>query len=431
MARDEATKLRKRFLFVENNITLITNKVATRFTKLCGSIFGDRAIDVRIASNDSLQIWVTIKFKKFEITNSSGHKHTILDFYVRFGVKVNDEGLPRLNKNLQGQRETFELKEMLSNYAHSHLPGISEDFRTFCFGEASTPINMIQVELQSSPSWIVFEMFLHQIKPFIEWESLEGVPHVRMNSIAYPQQIQVDSRVLKRSITDFIKVVRKDDFTIPINYTFIGNNAISLQLQETPELIQMIFKASQIKGVLGEDGVFRNSNLSSKLLKLWYDKKKAIEGRHILFKGKKIPLKIIKPEINFEAGKIEACTHAHPEIQKYIIGIYNRYLNDYAYNNQNDLQIKGCNIRERPTNNDIYEIQQKHKGQIRKEWKSEIFDPIQSQNVFSFHDPVTGVTSVTPIIASSGVYQSYHQVAGNISFGQGIINTNSTTATTN
>lgn len=115
---------------------------------------------------------ITIKFLKIEIKNNTD-KHILKDIYVRIILKKN--GIV-----LAGTRGEVTIFEYLSEYAHSHLPrGSFAKFRDFCLG--SGDFNFIKLNmLQNANS---FTHFCLALPSFLAWESIEGVPYVRMRTV--------------------------------------------------------------------------------------------------------------------------------------------------------------------------------------------------------------------------------------------------------
>lgn len=164
--------------------------------------------------------FVTVKCEDFTIRNSRGHEHHITDIYVRFEYSLNP-GNEHVFGRLEGRRGTQTYTEYLSGYAHSHLPRNTKRWGNFCTG--SDAINVTFGAL-SSTTWtednedykMSFMGFLVQLKFFMEWESIEGVPYFRMinigadqstNNINYYQMNGVLSKFMQRvSIEDFLNI---------------------------------------------------------------------------------------------------------------------------------------------------------------------------------------------------------------------------------
>jgi len=125
---------------------------------------------------------IVIRIKDLTIRNSKQKSHVIDDIFVK--IKVN-ESMKFKTAGLEGFRSIFKIKDFSSSYAHSHLPGScvrnSMDFKSFCLGTG--PINTIIMKLVAKFDITSFTFFLHQLKVYLGWESLEGRPYKLMSGI--------------------------------------------------------------------------------------------------------------------------------------------------------------------------------------------------------------------------------------------------------
>jgi len=129
---------------------------------------------------------ITIKFPLITVTNSRGLQHTIEDIYVRLFT-----GERRLQDRLRGKRGKLTSNEYVSDYAHSHLPGnTNESFHNFCLGGETSIAHMIS-ELQADHwednprQWeLNFEAVIYQLETYLSWESIEGTPFRRIENIS-------------------------------------------------------------------------------------------------------------------------------------------------------------------------------------------------------------------------------------------------------
>lgn len=164
-----------------------------------------------------------VRYPEVVITNTAEETHTLRDLYYKFdiisniGIKTtlrhNDEGQldivqqrrssfqhtifnvttdlrlelsPALfNTALDGARSTVSTIEFLRGYAHSHLNTRSHtNFTTFlgcCLGsgEICMTLNM----LRSNITRELMTLFLFQLDAYAKWESNEGGPYIRINSL--------------------------------------------------------------------------------------------------------------------------------------------------------------------------------------------------------------------------------------------------------
>lgn len=143
--------------------------------------YGEEHTDLQEISEDdwkegSDSSYILIWFPEVEITNSREEKHTIRDLYVR--LRINGEAhLGAFEMTVA----TFTNAQWMSDYAHSHLPGIT-GFTTPCLGSGpiTSTITILRSEDFDETSW---EILCSQIEDFVKWESVEGGPYRYMKDI--------------------------------------------------------------------------------------------------------------------------------------------------------------------------------------------------------------------------------------------------------
>lgn len=137
------------------------------------------------------KLYFVIHWPEVTITNGSKREHTIKDLFTRFPCKVGGGSNGKLEfHKIQGMRTTVTLAEFESAYAHSHLqsrnfllsPNLKCTYSDFCTGDGD--INANTSLLNSELDLDIFKLLLYQVQPFVEWESLEGNPYKRFNSVA-------------------------------------------------------------------------------------------------------------------------------------------------------------------------------------------------------------------------------------------------------
>ena len=188
------TALKNRFYTVDSsNATAFATQMDSMITVL-NRVYEDRwDFHLNPVFNDSkfsfYEIYVQIHYPEIIIINSENRTHTIKDLIVTFMLRNNGDG-QIVPYDLRGTRATMSYDEWFIGYRHSHLtgnkPNSFEDVfypGEFCTG--SGEINDVMAILwEEGYVEEQFEMFLFTINSFVEWESLEGVPHVRMERIS-------------------------------------------------------------------------------------------------------------------------------------------------------------------------------------------------------------------------------------------------------
>lgn len=119
-----------------------------------------------------------IYFENIKITNSQNNVHDINDLYV--GLGFNNTGVCT---SLYGTRSLKSNIEQYYNYSHSHLnTGAIGYLKKFCTG--SGEMSIVMGNLRKEFTDINFKIFLALLKPYLSWESLEGVPYIRMSNLS-------------------------------------------------------------------------------------------------------------------------------------------------------------------------------------------------------------------------------------------------------
>lgn len=191
-----------------------------------------------------LNFLILIKFPEIVITNTRRQKHTIRDLFVRIKFEsrisildhpyyvrhdrekrykedlgdnitqtldMGDNYEPinyrlkgyRIKHNMDGMRGIVTPAEYQSCYAHSHLGSRSGNVFTewggYCLGsgEINETFTMLSVEFNMG----LFELLLHQITVYVRWESIEGAPFIRMDTITSGVAIS-DYKVIDRGVID-------------------------------------------------------------------------------------------------------------------------------------------------------------------------------------------------------------------------------------
>ena len=133
-----------------------------------------------------------IHFPIIIITNTKKEIHTITDLYIKLNPTNGEEGFSFWY--FEGKRMSATKEEIHSNYQHSHLsarrylvkPREEEDnsaftWKGFCLG--SSEINQALTLLGGNYTENIFKLFLMQLDEYLNWESIEGTPHIHMSNV--------------------------------------------------------------------------------------------------------------------------------------------------------------------------------------------------------------------------------------------------------
>jgi len=171
-----------------------TNWLYNRALK--GFFYGIEAKNEEVAKNfaDQMDSMISVLNETHLISNSNNENHTIKGLIVSF--RVRKSGLTNENSqsiyafyDIKGTRSYQSYEEWFVGYLHSHLPANrfssfsdAMRFSDFCLGD-DTEIRYQQESLYEEYSPEMFQLFLWTLSSIVNWESIEGVPHINMNRI--------------------------------------------------------------------------------------------------------------------------------------------------------------------------------------------------------------------------------------------------------
>lgn len=122
---------------------------------------------------------VVIRFPELEIRNEKGEHRILKELYVALNIADS-----RLIGTFLVHRTTYTQAEFFSGYMHSHVHPFSfTQWNTPCLGTG--PISNTIASLAVSGDANLWMLFLEELRMFLETESIEGVPYIKMSSIAY------------------------------------------------------------------------------------------------------------------------------------------------------------------------------------------------------------------------------------------------------
>jgi len=139
---------------------------------------------------------LTIKYDLVEITNTKKFTHIIRDIYVSLELYVSGSGYLYFC-DISGKRGKMSVKEAFNGYQHSHLPTIylsslnneENDVKSiryksgprFCLG-TSVIADAPHTPLKDRD---LLTLFFFNLRSYLEWESIEGVPYKYIEALLY------------------------------------------------------------------------------------------------------------------------------------------------------------------------------------------------------------------------------------------------------
>ncbi len=137
-----------------------------------------------------------VLYSKFIITNSQGRTHEIRDLFVFHSFKWTNGSVHPYK--LEGGRFSKTDLEISSSYQQSHL-GSHSSWKSdpfycsrFCIG-SDTDVSLMMAEFEVEMDFDRYELFLFCVDSMITWESLEGVPYIKMEVVKNANSNRVTS----------------------------------------------------------------------------------------------------------------------------------------------------------------------------------------------------------------------------------------------
>ena len=182
--------------------------------------------------------YILVHFPQVRVTNEHNRHIDIQDLYAKCCISRKGllDGVFTLN------RATYDLKQMISNYMHSHVSSIPTwDFSQFqhsCLGTG--PIRNTMLSLNSDFNIEFWKLFCLELDKYVRVESLEGVPYHRLEQVRsgtsprYPRLSYLSKKPIYSSISisfsDFIKYVITSK-KLKYNYVAGGYNIAMSQTE--------------------------------------------------------------------------------------------------------------------------------------------------------------------------------------------------------
>lgn len=198
----------------------------------------------------TLDFEIVVRFPELTISNSLGNSHKIYDLFLKLEFEsqielnmdcvdeqkcdvirettIPDEYLhsfsienPDLKYGItatvfkvgmKGCRGRATIAEWMNGYAHSHLRSRDRSsLKTFtewgdcCLGHGEILNSMIM--LKNNFEYQLLKLILFQMDAFARWESLEGVPHIRMDGVIEGSIITIYPNMSEREATRYRNVI--------------------------------------------------------------------------------------------------------------------------------------------------------------------------------------------------------------------------------
>lgn len=198
------------------------------------------------------------------ITNSIEQEHFIGDMLVSLGVKIN-QNLIHVIQKLEGMRLTHSVIDLSLGYQHSHLPRMSINntpyrgteiaitSHSFCLGSENHMFRFMEKNSRASITELDLEGILFSIHDYVRWESLEGGPHIRMESLsAKGSLIPVDRKMIdptgyaSHKLEIMLNVFRKHSDLVKTCFKLINRNG-SLEFILNEKKLNSLFMSDELR----------------------------------------------------------------------------------------------------------------------------------------------------------------------------------------
>ena len=244
-------------------------------------------------------------YPEFTISNSQNRTHEIKDLFVFHSFRYSHGSVHPYK--LEGGRFSKTDLETTCGYQQSHL-GSYKDWKSspfycsnFCIG-SDTDVSLMLAEFEVEMDFDRYELFLFCVDSMITWESLEGVPYMKMENIKNANSNRVMSSQ-ERDENKLIDYIIKEK--IPLNVDFyVADNVYRMHpnLRASDfikQIVLRLFTFDAAKSIL----VTKTPNTFDTYLQMKAEgavakklNKLVATEDYTIFRGRKIFAKIVKED---------------------------------------------------------------------------------------------------------------------------------------
>lgn len=297
------------------------------------------AIKNKLKEKFSSTTKIIIHIPEKKVVNENNESTLIHDVYVRLIINQNWKGNLYLS-SYSIARSTYSKNEIIEGYIHSHLPKAysKEDFTNFkspCLGSGpiNNTIDFLSDGIFNSDIWNLFAL---ELDLYLGTESLAGGPYVYLRSLKqgdkkyifnnyYPSDIKVDKRVKEVVTTVLPEILNRDNLIGFDGYSYFLTESIEDFIININEAITKKFSEEYIEKFIHKNYISEcklNDKGELKVIEKNSSNLVDIDELDSLyltenFKGKKIPIKVIKSEDDNTEVKTYKII-GHPDIYSYL-----------------------------------------------------------------------------------------------------------------
>ena len=260
-----------------------------------------------------------IHFPELTISNSSKASYTIYDLFVDINLSVTSRG--KINKNynyiigsISGIRMSRNIVELTTGYIHSHLTTkkLTDNksftkYTNFCLGQGELAITISTYNYDTNNTDSL-EMFYTMLVSYLQWESIEGGPHIRIldNDLRDFKYEDININTAQDRYLFLIRALQTNaDLRINWHFNTDDNKYEVIDNEIFEDFLLMNLKGTLLKSIQGE-----YCKKSEDIPTIDID----LSSQNIIFNGKKIEFKIIDEIPQPVNNKL----YVHPKIKKYV-----------------------------------------------------------------------------------------------------------------
>ena len=244
-------------------------------------------------------------YDDFVIRNSRSRQHTIKGLFVIHHFEYREEHLRP--KRMFGGRIKKNILEVASAYQQSHLTSVNSNTylsnpfysSQFCIG-GDTDVSRMLAEFKVDMDYDRYELFLYTVDSMVQWESLEGIPYIKMEVIENSLSGIVTSSSTREEMDLFNYLLKKE---IPLDFDYYiseGTYKIKPNRKASDVLKEAVLKAFRFntyKGILVttvDNKTFVQMRADGEILQQQYKfDHKGKQAAYTIFRGQKIYPKIL------------------------------------------------------------------------------------------------------------------------------------------
>lgn len=159
-------------------------------------------IKEEIANTMFNNLFILIHFPTVRITNEYGKYVDIKDLWLKVPFNWKGEGKGYFGMN----RSNYPLNHFKGGYMHSHVSSIPtgnfKNFQTPCTGRG--PINSSLSTLAIGYDEAIWQLLCLELDRYVRVESIEGVPHHRLENIPAPEMGDAEDRFSMQSLRGMV-----------------------------------------------------------------------------------------------------------------------------------------------------------------------------------------------------------------------------------